>query len=292
MGERASPKILQPGVVFGRLTVLERVKTEQGWRYRCQCCCGNTTLVYGWCLRKGETKSCGCFRSEKGLQPGQAGFLVAARECRRGAARRGIPFDLTEADLASLFPQACHYCGSPPSRFVGTRVTNAFNRYSCNGIDRIDNTKGYSPDNVVPACWMCNRTKGTQDSKSFLTWVMRIRHPHWTPVVPVEPTKSELSLYGAYQDAAARRGHVILLSAEILTCYFRATCAYCGAPPSNRRQDGYKYTGVDRVDNEIGYEGGNTVAACRRCNSAKRDMPLADFLTWAGRLQAFQALSR
>lgn len=30
-----------------------------------------------------------------------------------------------------------------------------------NGIDRVDNDKGYVPGNVSPCCWVCNIAKGT-----------------------------------------------------------------------------------------------------------------------------------
>ena len=279
--------IIPPGTIFGRLTVQARVQTTLGWRYACQCSCGGTAVVYGWCLKKGATRSCGCIRSEKGLTPGQAGFLLAARDYRKGARARKVLFDLTDADLAHLFSQDCHYCGAPPSRVVPTQTP--FGHYARNGIDRVDNTKGYSQGNVVTACWTCNRVKGTQTTATFLLWAQKVHHPTGTPVLPLEPTKAEEALYRSYQDAARRRGKEFLLSASILANYFRSPCAYCGAPPANRGPSGSRYTGIDRVDNEVGYECGNTLAACKQCNYAKRDGTLAEFLAWARRLQQFQA---
>lgn len=50
------------GEKFGLLTVLERMKNnERGDRiWKCQCECGNTTVVKTNNLRAGKTKSCGC----------------------------------------------------------------------------------------------------------------------------------------------------------------------------------------------------------------------------------------
>ena len=57
-------------------------------------------------------------------------------------------------------------------------------------------------------------------------------------------------------------------------------CFYCGAKFSNE-WDGYKYNGIDRVDNEKGYEEGNVVPCCKICNVAKHDMEQKDFIFWA-----------
>ena len=53
------------GEKFGRLTVVELDHVEKSRRYwRCQCDCGNTTVVREGNLKNGITKSCGCLRKE------------------------------------------------------------------------------------------------------------------------------------------------------------------------------------------------------------------------------------
>lgn len=65
---------LQPGVkdetgnVHGKLTVVEIAK-ERKWNrahWVCRCECGNTVIVCGSVLRKGEQVSCGCHRASAG----------------------------------------------------------------------------------------------------------------------------------------------------------------------------------------------------------------------------------
>jgi 5-methylcytosine-specific restriction endonuclease McrA len=46
-----------------------------------------------------------------------------------------------------MLGKPCHYCNGP------TGPTGA-------GLDRVDNSRGYAPDNVVPCCQECNRIKG------------------------------------------------------------------------------------------------------------------------------------
>lgn len=53
------------GNVYGRLTVIAEAERLPGKRacWVCQCECGNTVTVVGDNLRRGHTKSCGCFKS-------------------------------------------------------------------------------------------------------------------------------------------------------------------------------------------------------------------------------------
>lgn len=53
------------GQRFGRWFVKERVKSKSGYRtYLCICDCGNTREVVSSSLRKGDSKSCGCWSKE------------------------------------------------------------------------------------------------------------------------------------------------------------------------------------------------------------------------------------
>lgn len=53
------------GQRFGRLTVIKKVPSKNtNARWLCLCDCGNATTALGTTLRRGESKSCGCLRSE------------------------------------------------------------------------------------------------------------------------------------------------------------------------------------------------------------------------------------
>jgi len=53
------------GQRFGRLTAIAAVeKRHHRWYWRCQCDCGQETVVCGNDLRNGKTKSCGCLMRE------------------------------------------------------------------------------------------------------------------------------------------------------------------------------------------------------------------------------------
>lgn len=55
------------GKTFGRLTAIKTVgkNYRNSYLWLCQCSCGNTAIVDGNCLRKGNTKSCGCLNDER-----------------------------------------------------------------------------------------------------------------------------------------------------------------------------------------------------------------------------------
>ena len=53
-------------------------------------------------------------------------------------------------------------------------------------------------------------------------------------------------------------------------------CHYCGGKGSL----GFNFTGLDRLENTQGYILGNVVPCCKRCNQARNDMTVDEFLQW------------
>jgi len=87
---------------------------------------------------------------------------------RKGAKRRGYSFMLTFEDCSGLFLDNCHYCGK-----------HSVEEVKIHGLDRVDNEKGYSIDNVVTCCEQCNVAKATQTYEDFIQQANDIakRHP-------------------------------------------------------------------------------------------------------------------
>ncbi len=54
------------GQKFSRLVVIQRVKNDKhhNAQWLCRCNCGKKTIIRGYCLKNGCTKSCGCLRKE------------------------------------------------------------------------------------------------------------------------------------------------------------------------------------------------------------------------------------
>ncbi len=86
----------------------------------------------------------------------------------------------------------------------------------------------------------------------------------------------------AYVTNAAKRGYSFELSKEDIANLVSGPCFYCGSPPSNvssrKNSNGsFKYNGIDRVDNSIGYNKTNCVSCCFKCNRAKDTMSVDEF---------------
>jgi len=152
-----------------------RRRKEKVWQ--CHCDCGNTIEVVTSDLRQGGIKSCGCLRTDyyKSISKGQGesachGLVV---RIKKQAEYRGIDFCLTEEQCGILFKEKCFYCGDLPKQERKTQNTKT-GSFIYNGLDRQDNDKGYSINNVVSCCGKCNRLKGKQSTKEFLEWAKQV----------------------------------------------------------------------------------------------------------------------
>lgn len=94
---------------------------------------------------------------------------------KRSAKQRGFNFYLTEEQFYEISQKNCYYCGIIPSQKNGG--------FTYNGIDRIDNTKGYSIDNIVPCCGICNRAKGNLTLPEFKDWIGRVYNVSYYDIV-------------------------------------------------------------------------------------------------------------
>jgi hypothetical protein len=75
------------------------------------------------------------------------------RHARRRAERRGLPFDLAEADF--FIPAFCPVLGIPLQRLVGGKTGND----NSPSLDRIDPAKGYVAGNVIVVSNRANRIR-------------------------------------------------------------------------------------------------------------------------------------
>ncbi len=167
---------------FGRLVVLEE-KGRTKWGdilWLCQCDCGNMRIIQACSLANGTTRSCKCLQREKTRKLGKASafsFGEASFNCvfaryRRHAKTSDRKFTLSKEQFRELVKQNCYYCGQEPNQIYKSQ--NQTGEYIYNGLDRIDNTKGYIVDNVVPCCGVCNWMKRDLSQIEFLSHVDQI----------------------------------------------------------------------------------------------------------------------
>lgn len=94
------------------------------------------------------------------------------------AKKRNLEWSLSEDEALELFSSDCYYCGVYPSQEFNyynsekyTKETYLKNTTFYNGIDRIDNNKGYFLMNCVPCCKKCNYAKRDMSIEEFEEWI-------------------------------------------------------------------------------------------------------------------------
>lgn len=179
------PKIDLDGQIFGKLVATNTFRVPSwgcGREHLCYCACGKEAWVQTNKLLTGHTHSCGCWLMEfKLLSVGLAARNEVLCDYKLGAKKRNLEWCLTDKQFDEITCQNCFYCGIKPSnRKSVNRNGGRKNRlhsgdFIYNGIDRMDNKKGYLLSNVVPCCKICNRAKSGMSFDSFITWIQGLR---------------------------------------------------------------------------------------------------------------------
>lgn len=147
------PKLIDlTGRIFGRWLVISRAPTSANKTtvWNCACLCGNHKIVLGAKLRNGESKSCGCLRSQ----------LTAERE-RINLTTHGMRFTRTYKSYDSM-KQRCNNPNNKDYRYYGGKGVIVCNRWLESfmnffedmgerpqgmSIDRLDNSEHYCKEN-------------------------------------------------------------------------------------------------------------------------------------------------
>ena len=143
------------GKKYNMLTVIEFAKTAKDGHamWKCECECGNTTIVPGNALKSGNTKSCGCFNKKASTE------RIVSINTKHGMAHTRL-FRVWSGMIARCNGDSKYYgakgitvCDEWKNDFMSFykwAIENGYDekltRWECS-IDRIDGSKGYSPDN-------------------------------------------------------------------------------------------------------------------------------------------------
>lgn len=176
------------GKVYGRLTAIRFHKAIKGrnfWLFSCNC--GKEMIAPLSRVKKGRPRSCGCLQREVARRRA----LEAAGSWTRqdenvaltkfiwqtyfhNAKKRKLVFNLTLDQISELIKQPCFYCGVlEPHTFRRSLTCRERTMKYC-GIDRMNNSRGYESDNVLPCCRRCNMMKRELGVQEFLDLVSKI----------------------------------------------------------------------------------------------------------------------
>jgi hypothetical protein len=179
---------IKMGDKFGRLTILRWIGYQNSHKtYEVRCECGTIKTVTGTHMVQGYIKSCGCLHFEmRSKAPGFAGYSKIFTQYKANARNRKLSFKLTFKKFIEIISQNCYYCGQKPQKkyhylsedgVIQNGVTaKAVDRawIYINGVDRMDNTKGYTQQNSGPCCFECNRAKMDRSSEEFIAHSQKI----------------------------------------------------------------------------------------------------------------------
>ncbi len=177
--QRKSPSNFKDltGRRFGRLMVIERTKDyvspsgNHCSQWLCKCDCGNTTVVVTSSLTRGITSSCGCKSIETTKELCTTHGMAGKRIYNLYYSMRGRCYNPDSISYKKYGAKGIAVC----DEWLGQNgFVNFYNWAMSNGyaenltLDRIDGTKGYSPDNCRWATYkeQANNTKATV----FLTY--------------------------------------------------------------------------------------------------------------------------
>lgn len=157
------------GQVIGRFTLVS-VATPRGKSrsWTCKCDCGNVVEVKATNIEKFGDRGCGCRKNRRppttDKSPIDSAIQELVRRYKSNARKRGLEWGLTDERAASLLFGNCAYTGDAPANiFNGNRGQVLYN-----GIDRLDNTKGYVESNVVSCSRRANMAKNDMPLQQFM----------------------------------------------------------------------------------------------------------------------------
>lgn len=184
----------------------------------------------------------------------------------RNAHTRGYIIDMTKEEVMNMTDLSCFYCDDK---------TTEFRR---NALDRLDNSKGYTRDNSVSCCGLCNMMKGCLDALTFVERCSQISFvnggsgfecEYWTNI-------KECS-YSKYKRKSEKEWNRIFeLTKEEYEKLRRDDCSYCMRQSTNTHSNG-----IDRINSDIGYISTNCISCCYDCNISKKNISCDMFVNQA-----------
>lgn len=168
------------GLVFGHLTVKEYAGQDKKKRalWAVVCVCGKECVKQSYHLVRGATTSCGCERNAAKRGGSETTKNISYKTHQKRAREKGIAY-LTREAWSEIVVRPCHYCRGYDMRGYRTATSMSDSVFETmiiplNGVDRVDNARGYEPENCVPCCYACNRAKGSMSYGEFVEHVRKM----------------------------------------------------------------------------------------------------------------------
>ena len=170
---------------YGRLLVLETYKAKKGTRTRtfckCLCDCGNITHPCIDGLKDGRIQSCGCYKKDQVSKRCYTGgkYMTGAELAglRKNAQIRNLEFSITAQDVDEVYEKQNKKCNLSGIDIIFNSTQLQGNGKIIRGnasVDRKDNSKGYTKDNIQILHMYVNEAKWDRSQEDFIEMCTKI----------------------------------------------------------------------------------------------------------------------
>ena len=183
-----------------------------------------------------------------------------------------VEWIIDDTHAKDLMKNKCHYCGEMDLINGG----NYGDKLMC-GIDRKDNDKGYVYGNVVSCCRKCNYMKWIFNYDQYLNKIKHILAFFLYVGKKFNSTEHFKNYLGTsltdYKRRAQKNSLDFSLSNDEFFAMQTQDCYLCG-----KESNYYHCNGIDRINNNKGYDINNCLPCCGDCNYLKKDITLIEMI--------------
>jgi hypothetical protein len=251
--------VINIGDRFGKLTVTEKCPNPRGrprWKVKCDCGNEKTVARKGLLKKTGPTKSCGCARF--------SGLSLGAKESAKKARLKPIE-DLSGKRFGKLLAIKVH-----SANLDSRRRTYWEAKCDC-GKDIVIRQDALKYSARSCGCLALDKNKAR--------------------TLP-ENLSAKNNYFNKVKRGAEKRNLSFTLSFDQVMAISLRNCEYCGSEPKilEKLNESSKFfrNGIDRKDNNIGYEDKNCVTCCFTCNRAKGSMPYVKWISYLDDLTRYR----
>lgn len=155
------------GQRFGRLTVIERAENQnQRAMWKCKCDCGNETEVISANLVRGNTKSCGCLKSQVSKERLTIHGMVDTKLYKTWLGMKARCTNVNNKKYKNYGGRGISICPEWKKEFLNFyewSVKSGWNKKL--SIDRVNNDGNYEPSNCKWSTW-----KEQENNRSNNAW--------------------------------------------------------------------------------------------------------------------------